>query len=220
MTPEKKREFLRSLVKASLIPTALIGIALNHFGLPMIPEDRVDFGVAKPIELPSSKIGEIDKVIEAHSTRRWDAETERDCVFYKQDINGDGVLDVVEAVTGRFKTNVSFEGGGFRESSTWGISGPSSVGFDDVDRDGSVDAWCCDRGDATMRIFWGNGKGRFWRFQRQGAWLPYNSKAAFYDLDGDGKLDIVVKSLPKGVKEGEDAPAEYQWIELMKPEVN
>lgn len=86
-------------------------------------------------------------------------------------------------------------------------SGDTSLGFDDVDGDRIIDAWVCDPGDMVMMIFWGNRE--MSKYKRQGlGGVPYTAKGAFYDVDGDGDLDVVLK-----VEQTEGAP-QFSWIEL------
>ncbi|NUN96297.1 MAG: VCBS repeat-containing protein [Candidatus Omnitrophica bacterium] len=82
----------------------------------------------------------------------------------------------------------------------------------DIDRDGIIDAWCCDPGDTVMRIFYGNNDGRVFKRQSIGG-VPAWSKGAFHDVDGDGDLDIVLKIEEPG------RFTCFAWIPLGKTDV-
>lgn len=86
-----------------------------------------------------------------------------------------------------------------------GFSDLVAIGLDDVDGDGTYDAWACDPGDKVCSIHWGTPQGKF--AGGQGFELPsYRiDGGAFFDVDGDGHLDFVYH---------ESEIRQYFWIKM------
>jgi hypothetical protein len=112
----------------------------------------------------------------------------------EKDIDGDGRLDRIEG-RGLGLAIKTTRGLGTRMHGDYiGHSGIPSVGFDDIDGDGSLDAWFCDNGDDYTGILWGDGKGGFrgkQQFHCDRPGIPHFVRAAFRDINGDGRLDLI-----------------------------
>ncbi len=111
------------------------------------------------------------------------------------DFNGDGKLDIVEAINfsslsvrlgngdGTFQTPVIYPAGG----------NPQSVTVYDVNGDGKLDLVMVNQGSASVSVLLGNGDGTFQAALNSPA--PANSQQmAVGDFNGDGKLDLVVSN--------------------------
>jgi hypothetical protein len=86
-------------------------------------------------------------------------------------------------------------GGGFLLKQSLGNSEISSVGLDDVDGDGLMDAWWCDSGDNRIVILWGNRSALDGKQSLSGF---HARRSAFLDLDNDGQLDLVYETQRRG----------------------
>lgn len=174
-------------------------------------EDKILASERRSLDLEIHPISKIDEVIETHS--KWEKKPdvhgdEREVLICQQDIDGDGILDSFVSGQGfGFHFTVSGNPKAFPRNPLLFPSGDTSLGFDDVDGDGCTDAWYCDPGDMVMVVYWGNNEMTQYRRQGVGA-VPYTAKGAFFDVDGDGDLDVVLK-----VENPETAP-QYSWIKL------
>lgn len=199
-----------------LFPFWMPVLAKLHF------DERVQSSSSWKLEVDEVQLAEIDALIEEHSreigpVKAGDGTTFQDfvgSVEHECDVDGDDVEDSIRLDSGHDLSIFSSKRG--KEWSA-GISdfpsGGTSVGFDDIDADGALDAWCCDPGDGLMRVFYGDGKGRFRKKQRiLGVWG--GAKGAFFDVDEDGDLDIVMKVDHEAFQYEPDRPTDYLWIQL------
>ena len=117
------------------------------------------------------------------------------------DLNGGGKLDLVVAtgvIPVGFSSNISvFMGNGdgtFQPAVGYGIScDAESVAIADVNGDGKPDlVVACAGGTGTVGVLPGNGDGTFQPAAFYGSGGTYPSSVAVADVNGDGKLDILV----------------------------
>jgi VCBS repeat protein len=179
--------------------------------------ERVRSGPCWKLEADEALLAQIDTSIEGHSRAIGPFENGDGEIYYDfvgrfehgRDADGDGVEDTIGLYSGHELVIESS-----RRGKTYGSpSGGTSVGFDDVDADGALDAWCCDPGDGLMRVFYGDGKGRF----REKQWILDvwgGATGSFFDVDGDGDLDVVMKVDHKALRDEPDRPTDYFWIQL------
>lgn len=181
-----------------------IGYLQPHF---IGKHNRVSAGRPMPVSDEASLGEVIDQLIEKHSSQT-NADGKADYVVsYQDDVNCDGTPDTIVGTGDRLTIVVSDKG---ENCIGRGYSDITSVGFDDVDGDGRRDAWCCDSADGFIEIFWGNGKGDFTTRQTLRTGSHFGIQTAFYDMNGDGILDLVMSSFV--------GPEEYFWIPIQKIE--
>ncbi len=218
MTPKETRNCLLSVVGISLlgvVGVALLVSAVILFGPPHLPrEDRVQI-VSEAKSLPSTvDVSAIDALISAHS--QWEKTGEKypdgeeiSRLVYRKDINGDSVLDEIQS---GFRFHISGSDPFFVHDPSVQPSGDTSAGFDDIDGDGIIDAWCCDPADDVVRVLYGPVEKGFIAAQD----LPGSGEfeGAFFDVDGDGDLDIVLRYFRYGPDEKHIPAGDYFWIEL------
>jgi hypothetical protein len=96
----------------------------------------------------------------------------------------------------------------------------TSIGFDDIDGDGILDAWWCDPDDNQMEALWGNEQGKF-ASEQVISIGDYEVQGAFFDVDEDGDFDIVLKTgayvnIRSATPTVTAGVGEFLWIELEK----
>ena len=108
------------------------------------------------------------------------------------DINSDGLLDIVSAVSGGISVNLGTGGGSFGSTVTniyGGITGAYSLSMGDIDGDGKIDAVAAFEGGIILALR-SAGNGTFSIAQSY-----YNSAETYEtnlsDVNGDGILDII-----------------------------
>ena len=196
-------------IKKPFIPLVIILIPLwIVWEVFPLPSERITYSDPKKLQLDPAQMSEIDRLIKKHSPvddskgNDGDPLVQRKDSFYMQDINGDGRLDAI-----------SWDGLQIRVSGWFGYmtipllmvpSEPEAVGFDDIDGDGYIDAWIVDPGDCCTEIAWGRWFLPFFRFQFISTGVEGLPLGAFYDVDGDGDHDHVLK----------DYDGKLWWIEL------
>jgi VCBS repeat protein len=175
-------------------------------------EDRVLVITTRTLPDSAEDLATINSVIEIHSQEEevegslQDVEHRIMEVTYRADINADGVEDSI--------VGASIHLSGQGRQPRFMPSGVVSVGFDDVDGDCFIDAWCCDPGDMTMRIFYGKEDGGFSSRQYLPS-APSYGGGAFHDVDKDGDLDIILRSIGES-----GAERVYEWVELERAKPN
>ena len=219
MTSKEIRGCLLSFLWVSLL--GVLGVILLVsvvilFGPPhLLREDRVQ-AVSEARSLPGMvDVSAIDALISAHSQweKRSNVSPDKSEAFfdlvYRKDINGDSVLDEIRhGYDFRISGSEPFR---IRDPSVQPSYGTSN-GFDDVDGDGITDAWCCDPADGVVRVLYGDANGGFSVAQSIVGFGYF--EGAFFDVDGDGDLDIVLREIDPG-SNGKNTPTgEYSWIEL------
>jgi hypothetical protein len=183
---------------------------------------RVKSSPCWKLEGDEARIARIDSLIEEHS-RKIGPITAGDgeifsgfvgSVEHKRDVDGDGIEDRIGLESDHsLVISSSHRGREWCAGISDSPSGGTSVGFDDVDGDGFLDAWCCDPADSVFRVFYGNGRGKFRKKQQiLGVW-GY-AKGAFFDVDDDGDLDVVFKIDHKVFVRDPNRATEYFWIQL------
>jgi hypothetical protein len=118
------------------------------------------------------------------------------------DVNNDGVLDLLFAVSGWYASvNVALGDGtgGFSLVAvldTWG--GTRQIDSGDIDGDGFVDLVTANaQGSHALEVFWGDGSGTNWIRET----VDTNTGTigvAIVDIDGDGNMDVVTGGLGGG----------------------
>jgi hypothetical protein len=153
------------------------------------------------------------------------------------DFDHDGEEDIIEATEEQMRLALSS-----REEDLWQITHNkdlASVGFDDVNGDGLMDAWYMDRSQRFVTVFWGTGGGKDAKkrsffsnlvmpdytglmngsqlFDFYDVMMP--EWATFYDVDSDGQMDILMAGQATDEKRPDpDAPWSLYWVRLKKPE--
>jgi len=221
------------LLGVLIYATGLLAVKIFPFLRgPFETEKRVKVVSSKPLEGSVHSLDDIEAVIKKHSSgtmrRRLggggsvidnaDQPGEHEIIHYEEDIDGDDKMDTIQCIGGMEVTvNVSGYEDAYRYSISSFPSYATAIGFNDVDGDGLTDLWIADPGDTIMRIYYGNENPDFYRRQHIGG-LPCThrdaSKAAFYDVDKDGDLDIVIKMVHTDPIDGGVLRTEYSWIEL------
>jgi hypothetical protein len=174
---------------------------LAHFSVPISENDRRVGTVAQKIAVNS-----------ATKSVLWKGQMQDVAVIYSADIDGDGAKDTIMGI-GALSLVIDVSRHQRRYGQSAGLSGVTSVGFNDVDGDGALDAWFYDAGDQYLDILWGDGKGNFVGQQRFTS--LYASECSFYDFDGDGTLDIVCEN-PLEQYARLFPHKMYSWIRLEK----
>jgi len=116
------------------------------------------------------------------------------------DVNGDGNPDVVTANGGDNNVSVLLGdgSGGFREAAGSPFAAgpkPHLIALGDLNNDGKLDLGVTEHDSNDVRIFLGDGSGRFAAapgspFPALQTPNPHNHGLVFADVNGDGKLDI------------------------------
>ncbi|MFW5870413.1 MAG: FG-GAP repeat domain-containing protein [Candidatus Sumerlaeota bacterium] len=134
------------------------------------------------------------------------------------DFDGDGEEDVIEATEEQLHLELSS-----LEESLWQLTHNkrlASVGFDDVNDDGHMDAWWLDASKREVGILWGAEDKLYYGSQMFNFYdyvMP--ESATFIDMDGDGQLDILMEG--QGVSERYSDPEAawtLYWVRLSQPE--
>lgn len=124
------------------------------------------------------------------------------------DLNGDSIPDLVvvnecsssDCTSGVVSVLLGNGDGTFRPAVNYGSGGQfaSSVAVADVNRDGRPDLivsnWCAsgDCSNGTVSVLLGNGNGTFHSAVTYGSGGQFSSPVMVADLNGDGKLDLMV----------------------------
>jgi FG-GAP-like repeat/Bacterial Ig-like domain len=120
----------------------------------------------------------------------WD---ERPSAVASGDLNGDGILDIVAAMSNEFRIVVMLgqEDGWFGEPTTyWVGSAPIDIEIGDINSDGILDVVCANSGFWTVSTFLGFGDGQLWK--RTDLFMgDAPADVLLTDLNGDGSLDLV-----------------------------
>ncbi len=134
------------------------------------------------------------------------------------DFDGDGEEDIIEATEEQMRLALSS-----REEDLWQITHNkdlAGVGFDDVNGDGVMDAWWMDRSRRFVSVLWGDEERVYYGSQLFDFYDTVMPEwAAFYDVDSDGQLDILMAG--QGTEERRpdpDAPWSMYWVRLKQPE--
>jgi len=191
--------FCVSLIIALLLEWRFRFLTFNIF-TPRI--EKLAASEAQTFSPDEEKKREIIQQLKSHSQEEIVDSNQYSVPVFRYDVDGDGQIDRITSHDVRLT----------RRQYTYNIRGSNirSVGFDDVDGDGYIDAWWFDPGDWYIAILWNKkGSGKFSGLQSFGINNPGESEsmAAFLDLDGDGQLDIVYM----------DDREDLYWIKLVSP---
>ena len=111
------------------------------------------------------------------------------------DLNGDGALDAV-VTAGLIHSLLGDGSGGFRAAGAFDAGGnPSGVALGDVDGDGNLDLAVANHETDRATVMLGDGEGGFRLAPGSPVALqvePHPHAAALADMDGDGRLDLLV----------------------------
>ncbi|MCB9770430.1 MAG: VCBS repeat-containing protein [Candidatus Omnitrophica bacterium] len=180
------------------IVTGIVFISLYlplHIHLFQTPPPNPVLAEPKPLpELSDARIAEIEALIDDHSNRSGST------VSFRGDVNSDGVKDWITfppvevslSIPGA-KSAVRMKKRGLLGWESFGYSGVTSVGLDDVNGDGFVDAWIADPADGALQVYYGKRRSFYWF--RSTLLLGGLRQICFIDLDEDGDLDLVGKNL-------------------------
>jgi hypothetical protein len=187
-----------AVILAGIVLAAWFGLGLlsrQNVILLVTPTDkRLLVHSSVPIGENDHRVGAVVQKIAANSATKsvlWKGDRRDDAVAYSADIDGDGVKDTIMGI-GALCLVIDVSRHQRRYGQSVGLSGIMSVGFDDVDGDGALDAWFYDAGDQYLDVLWGDGEGNLVGQERFTS--LYASACSFYDFDGDGTPDIVCEN--------------------------
>ncbi|MFW6303711.1 MAG: FG-GAP repeat domain-containing protein [Candidatus Sumerlaeota bacterium] len=134
------------------------------------------------------------------------------------DFDGDGREDIIEATEEQLHLELST-----LEEDLWQLTHNkriASVGFDDVNGDGHIDAWWMDASKRYIGVLWGAEDKTYYGCQTFNVYdyvMP--ESATFIDMDGDGQLDILIEG--QGITEKHndpETPWTLYWLRLSHPQ--
>ena len=119
--------------------------------------------------------------------------------FAATDLNGDNIRDLILADEGEVGSVLLGRADGTFEPTTTFATGQGveSLEFADIDGDGLLDLWLCNRVSGTVAIYVANGDGTFQDPSYVSIASPRDLVLA--DLDGDKLIDFVVNSFSRPV---------------------
>lgn len=182
--------------------------------------ERLQVVVEHPIDTESPLLNEIEDRINRHSIKYESPEKDTDYCTPASGVKIEGNADHDDSpdeisLTLRGRTTVlsinTSKAGPRRIGINEFPSRGTSVGFDDIDGDGFVDAWCGDPGDACVRIWWGD---RYGKFKKKQWLITGGENYAFWDMNDDGVLDILVRQFKNPKQSDGEREHEYKWLQL------
>jgi hypothetical protein len=223
MNPVAKGILKVLAVLVFVLPLVLLWI----FGRPLPEVKRLTAAHIAPYDTDEETLAKIDALIQKHS--KWasvrlegkDGFIDKPVLRFEQDIDGDGLADIIESYDSPLDIHASSGKKVYDPGLAEFPSRVTSLGFDDVDGDGVVDAWCCDPGDDNVSILWGDETGCFSTRQMVSLDGIY-AQGGFFDVDGNGNLDYVLREVSYDERCGMTtspqprSPSDYYWIRLEK----
>jgi len=219
MALDQRQRIALTVVVAVVVVVAAGYVGLREsFALTMLPTDtRVSLGKTMPVA-PSGPVFEAVRTAIEETSQGSTRGTATGKLVARGDMAGAGKPGGrMSAVKGKLTLRAGKPERKYRQRLLFDTV--ISIGFNDVDGDGRVDAWYSLAGKRQTLVAWGDGQGRFTgkqilRHESPGGAATSDDPVAFVDLDKDGKLDLVFQA---GGAEGAAKPAgSHFWAKLEK----